>query len=272
MDYSVILYEVRDRVALITLNRPEKLNAWTTEMANEIVATHSCAPMRTRAWAACCSGAPGRALSAPAPTSSRSSRSGPTRKTLGRCRSEGPAANVGSDFPSLVKLLHFGKPSIAALHGYAMGIGVTLPMHCDMRIAAESLKLNTQFLNVGLTPEFGSTYLLPRMIGLSKTLELVLLPKTYSAQEALEMGLVNRVVPDDRLMDEAMEVATIISKRPPFAVRKAKETIYQNLDRHWLEALQVEMAVFVECMSTAEHREGIRAFMEKREPDFPRQE
>jgi len=104
------------------------------------------------------------------------------------------------------------------------------------------------------------------MIGLSKTLELVLMPKTYGAQEALEMGLVNRVVPDDRLTDEAMEVATVISKRPPFAIQKAKETIYQNLDRHWLEALQVEMAVFVECMSTAEHREGIRAFLESERP------
>lgn len=270
MDYSVILYEVRDRVALITLNRPEKLNAWTTEMANEVA--HALVRANEDKGVGCLllRGAGPRAFCAGADIISQFKHRADAQDA-GTLPTE-VTANVASDFPSLVKLLHFGKPSIAAVHGYAMGIGVTLPMHCDMRIAAESLKLNTQFLNVGLTPEFGSTYLLPRMIGLSKTLELVLMPKTYSAQEALEMGLVNRVVPDDRLTDEAMEVATTISKRPPFAVRKAKETIYQNLDRHWLEALQVEMAVFVECMSTAEHREGIRAFMEKREPDFPRQD
>jgi 2-(1,2-epoxy-1,2-dihydrophenyl)acetyl-CoA isomerase len=269
VDYSVILYEVRERVAVITLNRPEKLNAWTTEMANEVadalVSANEdkgvgCLLLRGEGPRAFCAGA----------DIVESFKRRADAQDAGALPTEGPAANVGSDFPSLVKLLHFGKPSVAALHGYAMGIGVTLPMHCDMRIAGESLKLNTQFLNVGLTPEFGSTYFLPRMIGLSKTLELVLMPKTYGAQEALEMGLVNRVVPDDRLTDEAMEVATVISKRPPFAIQKAKETIYQNLDRHWLEALQVEMAVFVECMSTAEHREGIRAFMEKRAPDFQR--
>jgi 2-(1,2-epoxy-1,2-dihydrophenyl)acetyl-CoA isomerase len=271
VDYSVILYEVRDRVAVTTLNRPEKLNAWTTQMANEIA--HAVVTANEDKGVGCLlfRGAGDRAFCAGADIVTQF-KVRADAQDAGALPTEGPAVNVGSDFPSLVKLLHFGKPSIAALHGYAMGIGVTLPMHCDMRIAAESLKLNTQFLNVGLTPEFGSTYFLPRMIGLAKTLELVLMPKTYNAQEALETGLVNRVVPDDRLMDEAMEIATVISKRPPFAVRKAKETIYQNLDRHWLEALQVEMAVFVECMATAEHREGIRAFMEKREPDFQRSE
>ena len=269
MDYSVILYEKRDRVAVITLNRPEKLNAWTAQMANEIA--HALVRANEDKGVGCLlfRGAGPRAFCSGADIIEQFKRRADAQDA-GTLKELEPEERVASDFPSLIKLLHFGKPSVAALHGYAMGIGVTLPMHCDMRIAAESLKLNTQFLNVGLTPEFGSTYLLPRMIGLPKTLELVLMPKTYSAQEALEMGLVNRVVPDDRLMDEAMEVATTISKRPAFAVQKAKETIYQNFDRHWLEALQVEMAVFAECMSTAEHREGIRAFMEKRPPDFTR--
>jgi 2-(1,2-epoxy-1,2-dihydrophenyl)acetyl-CoA isomerase len=271
MAYEVITYEVRDRVAIITLNRPEKLNAWTTGMANEIA--HAITRANEDKGVGCLlfRGAGPRAFCAGADIIEQFKRRADAQDT-GTLKELEPEERVASDFPSLVKLLHFGKPSVAALHGYAMGIGVTLPMHCDMRIAGESLKLNTQFLNVGLTPEFNSTYLLPRMIGIPKTLELVLLPKTYSAQEALEIGLVNRVVSDERLLDEAMEIATVISKRPPFAVRKAKETIYQNLDRHWLEALQVEMAVFVECMSTAEHREGIRAFLEKREPDFLRQD
>jgi 2-(1,2-epoxy-1,2-dihydrophenyl)acetyl-CoA isomerase len=269
--YSDILYEKRDRVGVITLNRPEKLNAWTTHMAGEIVDAVADANEDESVGCVLFRGAGPRAFCAGADIIEQFKRRADAQDagTLEELEGE---AQVGPDFPALIKLLHFGKASVAALHGYAMGIGVTLPMHCDMRIAAESLKLNTQFLNVGLTPEFGSTYLLPRMIGLAKTLELVLLPRTYSAQEALEIGLVNRVVPEDRLMDETMEIAKAIAKRPTFAVRKAKETIYQNFDRHWLEALQVEMAVFAECMGTAEHREGIRAFMEKREPDFTRKE
>ena len=270
MEYNVIEYQNRGRVAVITLNRPEKLNAWTTEMANEVA--HALVRSNEDKGVGCLlfRGA-GRAFCSGADIIEQFKRRADAQDA-GTLVEEQPREQVASDFPSLVKLLHFGKPSVAAMHGYAMGIGVTLPMHCDMRIAGESLRLNTQFLNVGLTPEFGSTYLLPRMIGLAKTCELVYMPKTYTAQESLEIGLVNRVVPDDRLMDEAMEIATVISKRPPFAIQKAKETIYQNLDRNWLEALQVEMAVFVQCMSTAEHREGIRAFLEKREPDFLRED
>ncbi len=268
MDYSAILYEKRDRVGIITLNRPEKLNAWTGQMSAEIADALTQANEDKSIGCVLFRGAGPRAFCAGADIIEQFKRRADAQDA-GTLTPETDQRSAGN-MPTLIELLHFGKPSVAALHGYAMGIGVTLPMHCDMRIAAESLKLNTQFLNVGLTPEFGSTYLLPRMIGLTKTLELVLLPKTYSAQEALEIGLVNRVVPEDKLMDEAMEIATVISKRPTFAVRKAKETIYQNFDRHWLEALQVEMAVFAECMSTAEHREGIRAFMEKRPPDFTR--
>jgi 2-(1,2-epoxy-1,2-dihydrophenyl)acetyl-CoA isomerase len=263
VSYSVILYEKRDGVGVVTLNRPEKLNAWTEQMAVEVAQALADANQDKGVGVVLFKGA-GRAFCAGADITEFKRRA--------EAQDAGTLANqrVASDFPSLVELLHFGKPSIAAVHGYAMGIGVTLPMNCDIRIAAESARLNTQFLNVGLTPEFGSTYLLPRLIGLAKACELVYMPRTFGAQEALEMGFVNRVVPDDRLMEEAMNVASIIAKRPPFALRKAKETIYRNLDSDYAEALQRETAVFVECMSTAEHREGIRAFLERREPDFQR--
>ncbi|MGA2285960.1 MAG: enoyl-CoA hydratase [Dehalococcoidia bacterium] len=264
MAYGAILYEKRDGIAVITLNRPEKLNAWTAQMAAEVAQALVDANDDKDAGVVLFKGA-GRAFCAGA--------------DIGEFKMRADAQDAGvevqtvrSDFPSLIQLLHFGKPSIAAVHGYAMGIGVTLPMNCDMRIAAENARLNTQFLNVGLTPEFGSSYLLPRMIGLARACELVYMPMTFGAQEALEMGLVNRVVPDDRLLEEAMNIASIIAKRPPFALRKAKETIFRNLDSDYTEALERETAAFAECMSTAEHREGIRAFMERREPDFRRQD
>lgn len=262
--YGVILYETRERVAVITLNRPEKLNAWTTQMADEVADALHRANEDKDVGVILFNGA-GRAFCAGA-------------DIIGEFKRRADAQDAGiqstervaSDFPSLIEVLHFGKPSIAAVHGYAMGIGVTLPLNCDMRILAENARLNTQFLNVGLTPEFGSSYLLPRIIGLAKACELVYMPRTFGAQEALEMGLVNRVVPDDRLMDEAMNVASVIANRPPFALRKAKEIIYRNLDSDYADALERETAAFAECMSTAEHREGIQAFIERREPDFLR--
>ncbi|MGD0114920.1 MAG: enoyl-CoA hydratase [Dehalococcoidia bacterium] len=264
MAYGVILYEKRDGVAVITLNRPEKLNAWSQQMASEVAQALADANADKEVGVVLFNGA-GRAFCAGADIGEFKLRADAQDAGIATER-------VASDFPSLIKLLHFGKPSIAAVHGYAMGIGVTLPMNCDMRIAAESARLNTQFLNVGLTPEFGSTYVLPRMLGLAKACELVYMPRTFDAREALEMGFVNRVVPDDRLMEEAMNVASLIAKRPPFALRKAKQTIYQNLDSDYAEALERETAAFAECMSTAEHREGIRAFLERREPDFRRQD
>ncbi len=264
--YSVILYETRDRVAVITLNRPEKLNAWTSQMADEVADALASANEDKGIGVVLFKGA-GRAFCAGADIIEEFKRRADAQDAGIQ-----PTERVASDFPSLIKLLHFGKPSIAAVHGYAMGIGVTLPVNCDMRIFAEGARLNTQFLNIGLTPEFGSSYLLPRIIGLAKACELVYMPRTFSAQEALEMGLANRVVPDDCLMEEAMNVASVIANRPPFALRKAKEIIFRNLDSDYAEALERETAVFAECMSTAEHREGIRAFIERREPDFLRQE
>lgn len=264
--YSVILYETRDRVAVITLNRPEKLNAWTTQMAGEVADALQRANDDKDVGAVLFNGA-GRAFCAGADVIEEFKKRADAQDA-----GVAPTRRTASDFPTLVQLLHFGKPSVAAVHGYAIGIGVTLPLNCDIRVVAEGTQLNTMFLRVGLTPEFGSSYMLPRIVGLGKACELVYIPRMVDAREALEIGLVNRVVPDGRLMDEAMSMAAAIAKGPPFAMKKAKEVIFRNLDSDYADALQRETAIFAECMSTAEHREGIQAFIEKREPNFPRQE
>lgn len=266
MPYSVITYEVRDRVGIITLNRPEKLNAWTSQMAGEVADALSGANGDKDVGAILFAGA-GRAFCAGADVIEEFKRRADAQDA-----GVTPERRTASDFPTLVQLLHFGKPSVAAIHGYAIGIGVTLPLNCDIRVAGEGTRLNTMFLRVGLTPEFGSSYLLPRVVGLGKACELVYLPRMLDAREALEIGLVNRVVPDGKLMDEALGMAAAIARGPSFALKKAKEVIFRNLDSDYAEALQRETAAFAECMSTAEHREGIRAFIERREPDFPRQE
>ena len=268
MSYRVIIYEVKDGVGVVTLNRPEKLNAWTKEMAAELRSALSNANDDDNVGALVVTGA-GRAFCSGADVIQEFQR---------RAEAQDSGTLVDDQFAApdslktLQELLLYGKPSIAAINGYAVGVGLTFPLNCDIRIASEEAKLNTMFLRVGLIPEFGSSYLLPRIIGLGRALELVYMPRMIDAREAYELGLVNRVVPAERLMPEAMALAKTIASGPRFALKKAKETIYQNLDADYMEGAFRELKNFADCMATAEHREGIRAFLEKREPDFQRPE
>lgn len=269
MSYSCIIYETRDRVATITLNRPEKLNAWTSTMAAEIGDALRRANEDDDIGAIVVTGA-GRAFCAGADVIEEFKRRADAQDA-GDLREQSERTAAGS-FVNLQEELHYGKPSIAAINGYGVGVGLTFPLNCDFRIASENARLNTMFLRVGLVPEFGSSYLLPRIIGLAKACELVFIPRWIEADEALAIGLVNKVVPADRLMPEAMEMAKTIASGPAFALRKAKELLYRNLDSDQPRAAMLEVQYFAECMATAEHREGIRAFVEKREPDFQRPE
>ena len=267
MSYRYILYEVRGRVAVITLNRPEKLNAWVYQMGLELGDALREANGDDGVGALVLTGA-GRAFCAGADIIEEFKRRADAQDA--GISVEDMEGNMASRFTALRDLLLHGKPTIAAIHGYAIGVGLTLPLNCDIRIVAEGTKLNTMFLRVGLVPEFGSSYLLPRIIGLAKACELVYMPRMMDAQEALEIGLVNRVVPADRLMAEAMALGETLANGPTFALRKAKEALYRNLDATYVEAVARESKFFAECMSTAEHREGIKAFLERREPDFHR--
>lgn len=269
MSYSCIIYETRDRVAVITLNRPEKLNAWTSTMAAEIGDALKRANNDDDIGAIVVTGA-GRAFCAGADVIEEFKRRADAQDA-GDIREQSERSAAGS-FVNLQDELRYGKPSIAAINGYGVGVGLTFPLNCDFRIAAENARLNTMFLRVGLVPEFGSSYLLPRIIGLAKACELVYVPRWIEADEALAIGLVNKVVPADRLMPEAMEMAKTVAAGPAFALRKAKELLYRNLDSDQSEAAMLEVQYFAQCMATAEHREGIRAFVEKREPDFQRPE
>jgi len=269
LSYSCIIYETRDRVATITLNRPEKLNAWTSTMAAEIGDALRRSNEDDGIGAIVVTGA-GRAFCAGADVIEEFKRRADAQDA-GDIREQSERLAAGS-FVNLQDELRYGKPSIAAINGYGVGVGLTFPLNCDFRIASENARLNTMFLRVGLVPEFGSSYLLPRIIGLAKACELVYIPRWIEADEALAIGLVNKVVPADRLMPEAMEMAKTIAAGPTFALKKAKELLYRNLDADQSKAAMLELQYFAQCMATAEHREGIRAFVEKREPDFQRPE
>jgi len=267
--YRYILYEVQDRVAVITFNRPQKLNAWLGATVEEIRDALVAANEDDGVGVIVATGA-GRGFCAGADIVEEFKRR-TDAIDAGQIDEEterSAAINLGI----LRDPLHRGKPVIAAINGYAVGAGFTFALNCDIRIASEEAKLNSMFLRVGLVPEFGSTWLLPRVVGLAKACELVLMPRMLDAREALEMGLVSKVVPADQLMPEAMATANTIARGPSFAVRKAKEMLYRNLDASRDDAWQLETEILVQCVLTAEHREGIKAFLERREPDFHRPE
>ncbi len=234
--YEYILYEVSDSIATVTLNRPEKLNAYIPEMGSEVVDAF----MRSRADDAVraviltgagrgfCAGVDLDALKAH--QAKASTRQGPRL---------GEEAFVRS-FP--LELAEFPKPVIAAINGAAIGVGVTMTLPCDVRIAAEGAKLGLTFAKLGLLPGLGSTHWLPRLVGLAKAKELVLTARVILAAEAAEIGLVNKVVPADELMKEAREVAGMMAACKPEVLAAAKRALHFGAAATMEEAMRNEQA------------------------------
>lgn len=252
-----VLFEKRGRVALLTLNRPERLNAWSREMA-ALVQSHveDCndddsvgAIVITGQGRGFCSGA---------------DLSGGPRPA------NGAAPQPRSSEP-LTYLLQRSKPIIAAINGPAVGVGLTLPLACDIRIASDRARLSMRFVRIGLTPELGSTYLLPQIVGLAYANELILTGRIIDAAEAGRIGLVNHVVPHESLLDEALKLADEIAFNPTKHVAWAKQMIYSNAANDNLRSvLQTEDEIFGQATRTDARVEAATAFREKRDPDFHR--
>ncbi len=251
-----VLLERRGRVGLITLNRPERLNAWSAEMARLVRGSiEECnadpgvgAIVITGAGRGFCSGADlrrDRAADAAAPP---------------RARGEDEAVPF---------FMQRSKPLIAAINGPAVGVGLTLTLCCDMRIASDRARMSMRFVRIGLTPELGSTYLLPQIVGLGYATEMILTGRIIDAAEAGRVGLVNKVVPHDELLDEALKLADEIAFNPSQHVRWAKRLIYSNAANDNLRSvLQSEDEIFGQATRTDAFAEAGRAFVEKREPRF----
>jgi enoyl-CoA hydratase len=160
------------------------------------------------------------------------------------------------------------KPVIAAVNGIALGGGTELTNACDLRVAASHAIFGTPEAKVGLLPGGGSISRLPRQIPYAKALEMLMIGDTFSAQEALEMGLLNYVVPGDQLMEKARELAARLAENGPLAVRKIKEGVVRSSGLPLAEALEIENEVSAAVMTSKDAREGPRAFKEKRKPRF----
>jgi enoyl-CoA hydratase/carnithine racemase len=262
---SEVLYEVSDHVATITLNAPERMNTISGPMLAAL-SEHLLAADRDRDVRCIVLTGSGRAFCAGLDLSAQ--MSGP-KGSLGNLGSLD--ANPGEfdlrDAPPIV-LHNLDTPTVCALNGGAAGYGLDLALGCDVRVAAEGAKLNPGFAKRGILPESGGTWLLPRIVGYAKAAEIAFTGRTLSAKEAMELGLVNRVVADGELAAAAGALAAEIAANAPLAVRAIKrmmraaetETFEQNLHHVFLQLLPL--------FRTEDFREGVAAFMEKRSPNF----
>jgi 2-(1,2-epoxy-1,2-dihydrophenyl)acetyl-CoA isomerase len=169
---------------------------------------------------------------------------------------------------TILLLFEMPKPTLAALNGFASGLGLDLALACDLRIAAERVKLSEAFVSMGLVPDGGGTFLLPRLVGFARAAEMIFTGAPIPAQEAERMGLVNRVVPSSELIQTARDLALKLAKGPALALRLAKQALQGNLCREFREALRAEADFQKICLAGTDHEEAVRAFLEKREPVF----
>jgi 2-(1,2-epoxy-1,2-dihydrophenyl)acetyl-CoA isomerase len=262
-DYETILYEPRGHVLLLTLNRPEKLNAWNGQMEADFVDALDAGSSDPQVRAIVVTGA-GRAFCAGGDIGawSQALADGEPR------RQQSPLlARDGS--PEVPIALARSKPVIAAINGHAVGIGLTVTLACDIRIASERAQFSARFVKVGLTPECGSTRYLPLVAGIGNALYMALTGAMIDAAEAKQRGIVDRVVPADSLLDEAMALAEEISSNPPAAVWFAKRLIHENANEDDLRrVVTAEGLAIREARRQPDHAEAVRAFVEKRQPNF----
>jgi len=265
MSYEQILCEVSDGIATITLNRPERLNAWTPKMAGEILDALMKIDKNDDVGVSILTGAgrgfcAGMDLSAGGSTFDRSARETETEEPAG----------LPSTTDIIKTLLDLKKPVIVAVNGPAVGVGVTMILPMDIRIASESARLGLVFVRRGVVPELASPWFLPRIVGVSKAAELLYSGRIIGAQEALECGLVSRVVPDDQLMDVAREMAGEIAKNAaPVSLALTKRMLWQFLSMNDPEkADEINIAYFSWTGSQPDSKEGIESFLEKRPPEW----
>lgn len=261
MTYKCLLYAVQDRIATLTLNRPERLNALGDTLRDDLydAVTKSAADPNvgvlviTGAGRGFCSGGDVKSMNERDQTgeaSSPSERFAPMRDRI------------------ILAMRDCPKPVIAAVNGAAAGAGMNLALACDMRIASSAAKFAQSFVKRGLAPDWGGTWFLPRIVGTAKACELIFTGDTIDAAEALELGIVNAVVAPEELMTETYKLARKIAAGPPVAIQLAKRAIHHNQEVDLRAALEFETFAQNVCKETADAKEGVRAFVEKRAAVF----
>ncbi|AHY45904.1 Enoyl-CoA hydratase/carnithine racemase [Rubrobacter radiotolerans] len=258
---KTVEYEKReDGVAVITLNRPKRLNAFNGRMHEELLAALEDAGDDGSVRAVVLAGA-GRGFSAGADLSSFTEEVEEDEPDLGRYLRETYSREI-------VKLVRMEKPVVGALHGPVYGAGFGLALACDVRVAAESAKFSVAFIKIGLMPDAGVSFFLPRVVGLGRAMQMSMTGDPVEAEEAERIGLVSRVVPEEALLDEAISFAARLASLPTKAMGRIKASLYASFESDLETALETEAKGQTFCGYTEDHREGVAAFAEKREPNF----
>ena len=272
MDYREILYAVGDGVAVITLNRPDKLNAWTTRMAEEIqdAALGACDDAAVRVILI--TGA-GRGFCAGADMKLLADMGGGRAQTTGEDPADAPRprpTGVRQDFSH--KYSYFPalpKPVIAAINGPVAGIGLVLTLYCDIRIAAEDARFTTAFVKRGLIAEYGGAWLAPRIMGLTNALEVFLSGRMFDGREARELGLVSRVLPSEGFATAALDYARdLAANNSPRSMQVMKRQIWESLFQDLDAAVELSLVEMKASVASEDFREGVAHFLEKRPPRF----
>ena len=262
MELETLEYEERDHVAIVTLNRPERHNAFNEVMQRELRDVWQAIKVNDDVRAVVLTGS-GRAFCVGQDL--REHIENIASKPL-----EEVWATVDAHYsPIALGLATMAKPVIAAVNGVAAGAGLSIAMACDLRIAADTAGFNTAFTGVALSCDTGSSWTLPRLIGPTKAMELLLMPRTLDSQEALELGLVNRVVPHDELLPHCRELAARIAAGPSVAIEFIKKIALRTFEGDSFESVTAYEAFAQSvCEASEDGAEGVRSFQEKREPRF----
>lgn len=262
MSYETLLYEKQDSIATVTINRPEKRNAWTTQMSEEIIAVFGTMEDDPEVLVTILTGSGEKAFSAGADLGNAKTHKVTTVGAhLASVSPKGfPVFNAVADYP---------KPVVAAINGFAVGIGCLITLCCDILLASDNAELGVPQVPLGILPAYGGAVRLARYVGRGKAMEMVLLGERISAEEAYRVGLVNKVVPLSELMPLAQDYASRLAALPPLAVRMAKESLNKGLDIASLkEAAQTDIYRFMLLGQTEDSHEAHKAWRERRKPVF----
>ncbi|MEM7094822.1 MAG: enoyl-CoA hydratase-related protein [Actinomycetota bacterium] len=270
MELKATSYELRGRTAVIFLDRPERGNAWTGRMDTEyrwlLDQADNDPDVRVIVVAGSgerfCVGGDSQALEG------HVEKGGYDRGLSDEQANPGYGVHPHFDQP-LASHMGLSKPTIAAVQGAAAGIGLSLVCFCDLRFASPGTKFTTAHGKLGLPPEYGASWLLPRIVGTTRAMELLLTSRVFTAEEALDMGFLNRIVEADQLLDTAVDYAeSLASNVAPTSLRETRRQVYLDLHRDVGSSVSDSLRLIDEMMSTPEYRQGVKALVERRPPDF----
>ncbi|MDA8442628.1 MAG: enoyl-CoA hydratase-related protein [Peptococcaceae bacterium] len=257
MEYTTLLLERNGAVTKLTINRPQALNALNSQVLEDLSAAFRALATESETGVVILTGAGEKSFVAGADITQMKDMTPLQAREF---------AMLGQKVTSLIENLP--QPVIAAVNGFALGGGCELAMACDIRIAAENAKFGQPEVGLGVTAGFGGTQRLPRLVGKGKAKEILFTGDVFGAEEALSIGLVDRVVTSAELQDYALNLARKILAKGPVAVRLSKAAVNKGMDMDLANALQYEAEVFALCFASQEQTEGMTAFVEKRKPNF----